>query len=306
MSIRNDDPSKNRGFSGLVDLTSTVEPMAVAVPAPKSEAESPPSPSTKPGGSAPSTRAGARPSAATENRWLLGVGGAAVIVLPLLGLLLHQLTASGSSSPPPESPIDVATDSTSSGADTATAAAGTPNAPPGKGSKLLYSAYPPPISTTATLDLRQLSYCYAEKIRLDTELSWVLVTDDNGNAMLDQFIADYNSRCSRYYYKEGVDQTAHRAVDDDRPRIEEEARSRIPQPATLPSTPDPRIMDVQQRLTQLGYPIGKADGLGGPKLKAALQTFQTAEGIGGNGLPTIETYNRLVKATLASDSGKSP
>jgi hypothetical protein len=71
------------------------------------------------------------------------------------------------------------------------------------------------------------------------------------------------------------------------------------EPAPLlssPAIPD-NVIDVQTRLTQLGYLIGPADGVWGRKSRAALKSFKNA-----NGLSSSEAWDSAVSARLFSSN----
>lgn len=56
------------------------------------------------------------------------------------------------------------------------------------------------------------------------------------------------------------------------------------------------VRRMQQRLKDLGYPIGGVDGAFGPNTAAALRQFQTAQGLQPTGLPDQPTLNQLFYA----------
>ncbi|WP_096436468.1 peptidoglycan-binding protein [Alteribacter populi] len=53
---------------------------------------------------------------------------------------------------------------------------------------------------------------------------------------------------------------------------------------------------VQQRLNTLGFNVGTADGIFGPKTEAGVKAFQKARGIGVDGIVGPQTYGELAKA----------
>jgi hypothetical protein len=52
-------------------------------------------------------------------------------------------------------------------------------------------------------------------------------------------------------------------------------------------------LDIQEALTALGYEIGEIDGSIGPKTRAAISTFQKAQGESANGLPTSTVLQKM-------------
>jgi hypothetical protein len=59
------------------------------------------------------------------------------------------------------------------------------------------------------------------------------------------------------------------------------------------------VTDIQTRLIQLGYLIGPADGVWGPKSRAALQSFKSANGLGSNDTWDHKVSSRLFSANAA-------
>lgn len=68
-----------------------------------------------------------------------------------------------------------------------------------------------------------------------------------------------------------------------------------------------QIRAVQQRLNQLGYDAGPVDGAAGPKLAAALTSFQVTNGLVASGELNTETLDKLrsADALQASESQSS-
>jgi hypothetical protein len=73
-------------------------------------------------------------------------------------------------------------------------------------------------------------------------------------------------------------------------RTDDDPRARIPQPRQ-----EVDYATVQRRLIDLGYLIGPADGIWGPKSRLALRTFKVA-----NGLPANEEWDDITAARLFS------
>jgi len=55
----------------------------------------------------------------------------------------------------------------------------------------------------------------------------------------------------------------------------------------------PEVTELQQKLAQLGYAIGTADGSFGTKTESAIQRFQKARGLTVDGLAGTQTINEL-------------
>jgi membrane-bound lytic murein transglycosylase B len=57
-----------------------------------------------------------------------------------------------------------------------------------------------------------------------------------------------------------------------------------------------KIKEVQRLLADLGYPIGQADGIVGPKTRAAVKAFQRKEGLAGDGEVSEQLLAQLRRA----------
>src|SRR4051812_6337902 len=69
---------------------------------------------------------------------------------------------------------------------------------------------------------------------------------------------------------------------------------RSPAPAPEPDSVDERAIAAAQRaLTQLGYPVGTADGVMGPATRRAILTFQKDRGLAEDGQLTQALVNLL-------------
>jgi len=55
------------------------------------------------------------------------------------------------------------------------------------------------------------------------------------------------------------------------------------------------IVKIQNRLNELGYNAGKADGVLGPKTRQAIKNFQKAKKLTADGIPGPITQNALFK-----------
>lgn len=85
----------------------------------------------------------------------------------------------------------------------------------------------PPIGTNHVHSGAQIRYCLAEEIRLETMVG---MTDDLNDSELDwvnEYINDYNSRCSSYRYQSGALGSAERKVRGFRTILKTEGQNRI-------------------------------------------------------------------------------
>ena len=72
---------------------------------------------------------------------------------------------------------------------------------------------------------------------------------------------------------------------------------------TAPGPPDAeRIRGVQRALARLGYDPGSADGLMGPRTRAAIRAFQSASGLSADGRLTPELEREMRSAATAKGS----
>lgn len=70
-------------------------------------------------------------------------------------------------------------------------------------------------------------------------------------------------------------------------------------PSSITSTDLSSITGLQKALIALGYNIGNADGVYGPKSKAAVQSFQSTNGLTADAVVGPDTKAALVKALNA-------
>ena len=112
---------------------------------------------------------------------------------------------------------------------------------------------------------------------------------DRFNAM----VADYNSRCGSFRYRSGALESARRDVEPYRSQLQAEGRSRFARrpstgsmsaPAPARPAADETVRAVQQKLNELGYSAGPADGLMGRGTRAAIIVFQQDRGLAATGV----------------------
>ena len=153
----------------------------------------------------------------------------------------------------------------------------------------------PSVGRNNVLSVAQLRWCSREKIRLSTQRSLTTTGTD-----VDQYnanVSDYNSRCGKFRYRRGTLERARREVENIRDQIVAGVRGET---ATIPPRKAKRLpltLNIQKLLRKLGYNLGVADGIYGPKTWSAIQAFQRRVGIPVDGQVSHELLGRLKKAT---------
>jgi peptidoglycan hydrolase-like protein with peptidoglycan-binding domain len=156
----------------------------------------------------------------------------------------------------------------------------------------------PSVGRNNVLSTAQIRYCLAEKIRLDAAESVINNYVDSDVDRFNRYVNDYNSRCGEFRYRQGALESARRDVEPYRSQLQAEGSGRFvrsPAAATRSQTPtqtpqpvhpspDVTVQAIQQRLNELGYDAGSADGLPGGRTRAAIMAFQRDIGIAVDGV----------------------
>jgi hypothetical protein len=140
----------------------------------------------------------------------------------------------------------------------------------------------PNVGRNNVLTIPQIRYCLAEKIRIDASESHIDRYNQAEVNRFNRYITDYNSRCGEYRYRQGALARARDDIEPFRAELQNDGRSRFARATAGSSTaqgsvrptPDPIVKAVQQRLNELGYGAGPADGLYGPRTRNAISSFQ--------------------------------
>jgi membrane-bound lytic murein transglycosylase B len=69
----------------------------------------------------------------------------------------------------------------------------------------------------------------------------------------------------------------------------------------LPDLPNYTLAEMQQfqdKLNQLGFDVGEADGILGPDTRKGVRVFQAEKGLIADGYPSKETVDAVMKAPL--------
>lgn len=292
---------ERKGFAGLSSLVSDVD--TSLPPAAKQEAEPPFAASNAPGRAASASpqpepqpaqlkqqpyQAPTQPtSGSSTGKWVLGI--AAVIgVLWLIG----EADKSPSSQAPSYSPPARSTTPSYS------AAPAQPQVPTRP------DETKPPVGQDLVFSTSQIRYCLAEDIRMEGAKAALNNYSDSDVDRFNAMVADYNSRCGSFQYRSGALESARRDVEPYRGQLQVEGRSRFarspstgslsaPAPAPARPTADETVRAVQQKLNELGYNAGPADGLMGRGTRAAIVAFQQDAGLNPDGLPTSALLQHL-------------
>lgn len=280
---------ERKGFAGLSSLVSDVD--TSLPPPPKQEAETPvaaanaqgraasASPQPEPQPTQPKQQPYQAPSqpasGSSTGKWVLGIAA----VIGVLWLIGEADKSPSSPAPSYSPPVRSTTPSYS-------AAPAQPQVPTRP------DETKPPVGQDLVFSTSQIRYCLAEDIRMDAAKAVLNNYSDSDVDRFNAMVADYNSRCGSFRYRSGALESARRDVEPYRSQLQAEGRSRF---ARSPSTgsmstptptrpaPDQTVRAVQQRLNELGYNAGPADGLMGRGTRAAIIAFQQDRGLAATG-----------------------
>ena len=166
----------------------------------------------------------------------------------------------------------------------------------------------PSVGRNNVLSTEQIRYCLAEKIRLDAAENVINNYIDSDVDRFNGHVADYNSRCGEFRYRQGALESARKDVEPYRGQLQAEGRSRfVRSPAAGTRAPteaaprpvsDPMVQAVQRSLNELGYDVGTADGLFGGETRAAIKAFQRNNGLAADGAVNAALLRQLEVAAL--------
>ena len=318
MADEDNNKNEGKGFAGLSSLVSDIdvpaqpEPVKNAPPTQAQATADTPSPPPRRPPTAPST--GSPPtSGSSAGKWILGI--AAVIGF---FWLVGQSNKGPSSASPTYSP---------------SAETRAPYTDPSLVAQPQLPSRPseetPPSGQGHSLSIPQIRYCVAEDIRLDGARGAVNNYIDSHVDQFNAMVADYNSRCGEFRYRRGALESARQDIEPFRSALEAEGRSRFasarntqnsrpPQsaqgrqpsigtPALQAARPEPdsTVFAIQQKLNQLGYDAGAADGFAGNRTRSAIIAFQRDRGIFQDGIASVDLLNQLAK-NQSSSSAPAP
>ena len=85
----------------------------------------------------------------------------------------------------------------------------------------------PSIGTNHLLSAAEIRYCLAESIRIDAARNVLDKQSSSHIAQFNHYVGDYNSRCSKYRYRDGALERARRDINPYRGQIRAEGRNRF-------------------------------------------------------------------------------
>ncbi len=223
-----------RGFAGFDSLVSDLSDL----PAPVSKIPEPPAPKPPvPEDDDEPVRppAAKKPEEGNTGWWIF----AAVIVVSLLAL--YGITNRSG-------PIPVAPSAPNTYRPPATTAP-PPPAPPREPEEVM-----PPVGTGLSLSASQIRYCLSQNIRIDGAKPAVDETAQMDIGAFNAMVADYNSRCSSFRYRQGLLESVRAEVEHRRQALEAQGYVNflaITKPKPAPSAPAVKPGAAQDGPTQL-------------------------------------------------------
>lgn len=309
---QNNKKNEGKGFAGLSTLVSDVD-TTPPPPAPKTESVGsttstgrPASQAAQPQSQQPTQRQTYQEppqssSGSSGGKWLVGI----VVVVGLLWLIGQSDKNTPSPAPAYSPPAQSAAPSYS------------PPAQPQEPSAPQESK--PPVGQDLVFSTAQIRYCLAEDIRMDAAKAVLNNYSDSDVDRFNAMVADYNSRCSSFKYQTNNRgrndlNSAQRDIEPYRSQLQAEGRSRFTRspstgslsaPAQARPAADETVRAVQQKLNELGYSAGLADGLMGRGTRAAIIAFQQDRGLAATGVAdqTLLFHLRQVPSGSARGSG---
>lgn len=287
---RRDREAEPRGFDGISSMVSDVED-AIS----RSDEEIP---KKNPERSADPESASRTPSSSSEKRKnapataqlsssgrpvgkiLLGIVGSFFLIWILAES--SSTNSSGSRSPEPqtstkENPFDDLDSPSESGEPPASAVPTTDRV-----LATVIGTEKPPVGRDHILTEAQIRYCLAESIEIDGADPEVETRISREISAFNQWVEDYNSRCSEFRYREGTLRRARADVEPFREALLAQGRDRflreVGRGKSDQVAPDPAVREAQRLLNELGYAAGPVDGFMGPKTMTAVILFQEDTG----------------------------
>lgn len=155
----------------------------------------------------------------------------------------------------------------------------------------------PPVGRNNVLTADQISYCLAEKIRINASDTVINKHVTSDVARYNEYVDDFNSRCKAFRYRQGELESVRSDLESYRAQLETEGRSRFVRSrstATRAQTPmytphlDMKLINLQIKLNSLGYDAGPADGLLDKKTKTAIRAYRRDGGVVDDSSPSTD------------------
>lgn len=296
----NNKKNEGKGFAGLSSLVSDVD-TTPPPPAPKTESAGSTKSTERPDSEAPRPQQPTQrqtyqeplqpSSGSSGGKWILGIAA----VVGLLWLIGQSNKNTPSPAPAYSPPAQSAAPSYS------------PPAQP-QGPSVPQESKPP-VGQDLVLSTAQIRYCLAEDIRMEGARAALNNYSDSDVDRFNAMVADYNSRCGSFRYRSGALESARRDVEPYRGQLQAEGRSRFARgpstgslsaPAPARPAADETVRAVQQKLNELGYSAGPADGLMGRGTRAAIIAFQQDRGLAATGVADQALLLQLQQAPTRS------
>ena len=159
----------------------------------------------------------------------------------------------------------------------------------------------PPVGQDLVFSTAQIRYCLAEDIRMESAKSALNNYIGSDVEYFNAKVADYNSRCGHFRYRRGALESARRDIEPYRSQLQTEGKNIFwPQNKSTPSKqkssvpfPDETLQTIQQKLNQLGYEAGSADGFESLSTRSAIIAFQKDRGLTVTGVVDKELLVEL-------------
>ena len=181
-----------------------------------------------------------------------------------------------------------------------------PTSSPNSSASSQFTEQLPAPGTDRVLGKTEVRYCIFQGGRLDILRD--LVSSNRETDHFNDLVADFNSRCSKFRYRQGVLRAIEAEALGKQPDLRVDARrllslwreSLVSSPA---STTGDRLFDVttvsgatlvQSRLKELSYYTGAVDGLWGPASRTALRNFKISQ----SGLGYDDTWDLATQRAL--------
>ena len=181
-----------------------------------------------------------------------------------------------------------------------------PTSSPNSSASSQFTEQLPAPGTDRVLGKTEVRYCIFQGGRLDILRD--LVSSNRETDHFNDLVADFNSRCSKFRYRQGVLRAIEAEALGKQPDLRVDTRrllslwreSLVSSPA---STTGDRLFDVttvsgatlvQSRLKELSYYTGAVDGLWGPASRTALRNFKISQ----SGLGYDDTWDLATQRAL--------